>query len=118
MRVTVDVMHMLPRLQFSSQVLFHDMPMDAHLSSVYSHGLVSVLRLIGWLKPKVRKLFKMNFCKARPGAIFRGFFSVRRNAEIYAADGALQNSTCSVTFFHAIAPHVAIAYYTPAKSKK
>ena len=79
MRITIDVMNMFPRSQFSTQMLLHKMPMDTHLFSIYSDGFVSMLWPIRRLKTKVRKLFQMFFCQARARAIFCFFNPVRWN---------------------------------------
>jgi len=79
MRITVNVVNMLPRFQLSTQMLRHQMPMDAHSFSVYSDSLVSVFGFISGLKTKTRKLFKMYFCQARSGTIFCFFSPVRRD---------------------------------------
>jgi hypothetical protein len=52
----------------------------------------------------------MNFSQTRARTIFGNVFSIGRNSKIVAANDAAQNCTSSITFLHAIAPYVAIAY--------
>jgi hypothetical protein len=84
-RIAIDVMHVLPRLKLSPKMLFHHIPMDSDLLSVYSHRLVGMLGFVDWLKPEMGKLFKVLFCQARPRAILCGVFPVRRHSKRHAA---------------------------------
>jgi hypothetical protein len=117
-RITIDVMHMLPRRQFSPQMLFHKVSVNTHLLSIYHHGFVSVFWLFAGLKAHVRKLSQMLFGKARSGAVFGLFLPVSGHPKNVVAYNTRQICASVIPFFHAIAPYVTIAYSTTMKTKK
>jgi hypothetical protein len=66
-RVAVLMVDVFVTLQFSAQVLFHDVAVFANLLAVHHNRLVFALRLAKGLEPEFGEVREMYFGKARPG---------------------------------------------------
>lgn len=79
--ISINMVNMFSRLQFTSQVFFHNGTMQTSLTAERKYLFVFSWHFIGWFKTKRSKLRKMIFCETRARAIFNFTFnnSVWRN---------------------------------------
>jgi hypothetical protein len=117
MGVSVHMVHMLPGLKFAAKMLFHNVPMNANLFSVYHHGFIRTFWPTYWLKTQMRELLQMHLSQTRSGTISGCFSPVGGHSERLPALLAHQNGASSISLFHTRYLRTLLSHKTAAGSR-